>query len=50
MNGPTGLDYATLPHVFEMMGITLDKRGDVFANIRIMEGEALSVMSNWKGK
>jgi hypothetical protein len=45
MSGPTGLDYAVLPGVMEMIGIGRKDRRDVFDGVRVMESEALKVLS-----
>ena len=41
MSGPTGLDYAALPAVLDLLGIT--ERADCFAGVQIMESEALDI-------
>jgi hypothetical protein len=43
MDGPSGLDYAVLPAVLGLFGIRKKRRGEVFAALRIMEGETLAV-------
>ncbi|MCY1185552.1 hypothetical protein D9M68_1005080 [compost metagenome] len=43
-NGPTGLDYPSLESVFRLQGVRRLEREDIFAAVRIMEGEALKVM------
>lgn len=43
MAGPTGLDYAALPAVFDLLGI--DDRAGVFADLRIMERAALEELT-----
>jgi hypothetical protein len=43
--GATGLDYASLPPVMEMCGIDADARRSVFADVRVIEREALSIMA-----
>jgi len=43
MNGPTGLDYAALPPVLDLMAVENDERADCFAGLRVMENEALDV-------
>lgn len=45
MSGPTGLDYAVLPGVMGMLGIGRGDRKDVFDGVRVMESEALKVLS-----
>ena len=42
MAGPTGLDYAALPPVFDLCGIRHKKRADTFGALRILETETLS--------
>jgi hypothetical protein len=43
MAGPTGLDYAALPVVFELLGI--DDRAAVFDDLRILERAALEELT-----
>lgn len=43
MDGPSGLDYAALPAVFDLFNVARKRRGEVFAALRIMEGETLAV-------
>lgn len=45
MSGPTGLDYAVLPGVMGVLGIGRKDRRDVFDGVRVMESEALKVLS-----
>jgi hypothetical protein len=45
MNGPTGLDYAALPAVLDLVEVPHNERPEVFAALRIMEAAALTVMS-----
>lgn len=45
MGGPTGLDYAALPAVMDLLCVSQRKRGAVFDDLRILESAALSVMS-----
>lgn len=42
MGGPIGLDYGPLPWVCRCVGITSDQEPDVFADLRVMEDEALA--------
>lgn len=42
-SGPTGLDYAALPAVFELLRIPRDERADVFDGLRVMEDAALEL-------
>lgn len=44
-NGPTGLNYAVLPVVFDLHEIANDKRRAHFNDLRIMERAALEIMS-----
>lgn len=45
MNGPTGLDYAAVPPVLDLLGIKGRKRRrDVFEDLRVLEREALATM------
>lgn len=46
MGGPTGLDYSALPFVFDLHEVKKKKRREVFAALRVMEDEALSVMAD----
>lgn len=45
MSGPTGLDYAALPAVFDLMAVAPGKRPERFSELQILEREALSVMA-----
>lgn len=40
-NGPTGLDYAALPAVFDLMQISADDRAFIFQDLRVLESQAL---------
>lgn len=42
--GATGLDYACLPAVFDLLSITKKTRADVFNDLRVMEDAALECM------
>lgn len=44
MSGPTGLDYAALPAIFDMNDIAPARRRQAFDDLRVMESEALAVM------
>lgn len=44
MSGATGLDYNALPFVMRSTGVKPADRNDVFADLRILEDEALAVM------
>ena len=45
MAGPTGLAYEAVPVVLELMGVPKRKRPDIFAGLREMEDEALTLWS-----
>jgi hypothetical protein len=42
--GPYGLDYTALTEVLRMLGIARSEWAEVLTCIRVMEGEALSLM------
>jgi hypothetical protein len=42
--GATGLDYAVLPVVFDLVDVPKADRSSVFADIRVMEDAALEYM------
>ncbi|WP_313082547.1 DUF1799 domain-containing protein [Pulveribacter sp.] len=44
MGGPTGLDYTAVLACLRTLGLARDKRDAMFADVRIMEGAALSVI------
>lgn len=44
--GPTGLDYGVLPAVMDLAGIETEQRAEVFADVRVMEREALQAMAD----
>ncbi len=44
MNGATGLDYAAIPGVLRMLGISRKDWPEVFEDLRIMEDVALTKM------
>lgn len=46
--GPIGLDYNVLPAVFRLQGIHRSAWPDVFECLRVLEAEALDVMSEEK--
>lgn len=46
--GATGLDYVALPAVMCLLGIPKKSRQTVFQDLRVMEAEALLVMSESK--
>lgn len=48
MAGPTGLDYAVLPAMFEMLEI--DDRATCFYTVQVMEKEALEFFGKQRGK
>lgn len=43
--GATGLDYGVLPKVMKLVGVPAKDRPGVFQDIRVMESEAIVVMS-----
>lgn len=43
MSGATGLDYAALPAVFDVLGIAKKARKRVFDGIRVMESAVLNL-------
>ena len=43
--GATGLDYGVLPNVMKFVGIPAKDRSRVFQDIRVMESEAIAVMT-----
>ncbi len=43
-SGPTGLDYAVLPAVFDLMGIAAGERMDIFDAVRACESVALECL------
>ncbi len=45
MAGATGLDYAVMPVVMDMVGVGKKRRPEVFASVRIMENVALETMA-----
>lgn len=45
MAGATGLDYAAMPVVMDMVGVARKRRPEVFESVRIMETEALATMA-----
>lgn len=48
MAGATGLDYAAMPVVMDMIGVGRKNRPDVFESVRIMEEEALITWAEHK--
>lgn len=48
MAGATGLDYAAMPVVMDMVGVRRKNRPDVFESVRIMEEEALTTWAERK--
>ncbi|MGV6394508.1 DUF1799 domain-containing protein [Pseudomonas caspiana] len=48
MDGPTGLDYSVLPVVMDLVGVDASDRNKVFADVRLMEREALGTMDDNK--
>ena len=49
MHGATGLDYAVLPTVMSLHGVKKSRRAELFAAIRVMETEALTVFAEKNG-
>lgn len=49
MGGPVGLDYAALPAVFRLIGTPRAAWPGIFDDLRVMEAEALNVMSEQHG-
>lgn len=45
MAGATGMDYAAMPVVMDMVGVEGANRPDVFASVQLMEQEALATMA-----
>lgn len=45
MNGATGLDYAVLPTVMDLLGVGTDPRRQIFMDVRVMEQAALEAMA-----
>lgn len=45
MAGATGLDYAAMPVVMDMVGVKKKRRPEVFASVRIMENVALEIQA-----
>lgn len=45
MAGATGMDYAAMPVVMDMVGVEVANRPDVFASVQLMEQEALATMA-----
>jgi len=45
MNGATGLDYAVLPTVMDLLGVPADPRRQIFMDVRVMEQAALGAMA-----
>lgn len=48
MGGPVGLDYNAIPPVATMLGMKRREITDLFQDLRVMEAEALLVMSESK--
>lgn len=44
MNGPVALDYVPLQHELDRMGLSDDDYEELFADIRVMEAEALDAI------
>ena len=50
MGGPTGLDYAVLPAVMDLQDVAHAARSALFADLRIMESEALKVFTDGRNQ
>ncbi|MCL6701176.1 DUF1799 domain-containing protein [Pseudomonas sp. T1.Ur] len=48
MGGASGLDYSALPPVASMLGIKRRELSEAFHDVRVMEAEAMLVMSESK--
>lgn len=48
MAGATGLDYAALPPVMRLVGVSRKDWPDVFEGVRVMESAALQTMHKKK--
>lgn len=48
MGGATGINYTPLVTVMKLIGIKKSARSQAFADLQIMESEALSVMEEMK--
>jgi hypothetical protein len=48
MSGATGLDYNALKEVWQRLKIPLDRRDELFQDLRIMENAALKTMREKK--
>jgi hypothetical protein len=46
--GATGMDYTAIPQVAWMLGIKRPELSEIFNDLRLMEAEALLVMSEMK--
>jgi hypothetical protein len=44
-NGPTGIDYSSIPFLFAMYDVGKEEEKEVFSNIRIMERKALEIFN-----
>lgn len=44
MNGPVALDYVPLQHELDRMGLSDDDYEELFADIRVLEAEALDAL------
>ncbi|SPO56184.1 conserved protein of unknown function [Pseudomonas sp. JV551A1] len=45
--GPSGLDYTAIPATASMLGIKRRDLNDIFPDLRVMEVEALAVMTEF---
>lgn len=50
MSGPTGLDYGVLPVVLDIKQIEPPQRAEIFADVQIMEAEALRFFAEKNGR
>lgn len=46
--GATGLDYSALPAVMRLVGVPRAEQADTFECLRVLESEALKIMSEQK--
>lgn len=45
MSGPTGLDYAVLPAMWQLFSVPKKDRSAVFEDLRVLENAALKAMN-----
>lgn len=48
MNGAVGLDYSVIPTVLNLNSIPTEKWPELFADLRVLEDEALSIIRKKK--